>query len=695
VTARSESTGRAPTTRINLSVHAGLSVQPGTVKPGGTITVTGGGFGANAAITVSATFPLYGGGNKTVSTTVHSNGQGAISARLSVPTHAAAGPVSVTASGPNSRVHSTFEVTRLGAAITVSPSAVIPGGSATIKGSGYLSGSKVDISLTVTLAGGGNKTLTATATANGSGQFTATIQIPADASGGTYTVAARSEASGRTPTAHLIVSKLAPSVVASPTTAVPGTAVTVNGFGFAADQTVTISLNGQKLATVTTSGAGKFTTKVTVPSGTASGSYTITASGGGLNAHIALSVNRQVTTHFYFASIYTGPGYEQQIDMLNPTQIQARVTITYMRTNGTTLTKTVTVPAHSRFTENAVTDLGVHVSASATVAADVPIIAERFATHGVDGTVVPGVTSPATSWYFANGNTSGKYREYIALQNPNSGPVQVTLHVLPTHHRAFNIVRTLNPTSRLTIKVNTFVRDAVGVVVRSNGPIVANRTIFIHHGDSSKIGVTAPHSTWYFAGGPPVGGAHYWIGAINPSRHPSYITLHAYAPDGSEVGTVHGWLKGFGRVGYLMNRIAHRTDVAVTMTASRPIVAEQTTYIGRMHNASTDSFGAVSPRKGWGFASSNTLGGMQDVLDLFNPNLAPLPVVVEFFTASGQTAQRTYVVPPLAHQRVYVGSVMPNVQLGITATSNLPFVALNRQSINNGAGADTSHGIGL
>ena len=524
----------------------------------------------------------------------------------------------------------------------------------------------------VTLAGGGNQILTTTATTNASGQFTAAIQIPANVAGGTYTVAARSEASGRAPTAHLVVSKLAPSVVASPTTAVPGTSVTVNGFGFAAGQSVTISLNGQKLMTVTTSGDGKFTTRVTVPSGTASGSYTLTAVGGGSSAHFGLAVTRQVTTHFYFASIYTGPGYQQLIDILNPTEIQARVTVTYMRTNGTTLTKTATVPAHSRYTENAATDLGVHVSASATVAADVPIVAERFATHGTDGTVVPGVTSPATSWYFANGNTNGKYREYIALQNPNTSPVQVTLHLLPTHHRAFNIVRTMSPTSRLTIKVNKFVRDAVGVVVRSNGPIVANRTIFIYHGE-----------------------ARYWIGAINPNHSASYVTLHAYAPDGSEVGTAHGWVKGFGRVGYLINKIAHRTDVAVTMTASRPIVAEQTTYVGRMHDASTDTFGVITPMKGWGFAASNTLGGMKDVLDLFNPNLAPLPVVVEFFTSTGQTVQRTYVVSPLAHQRVYVGSVVPNAQLGITATSNLPFVALNRQSINNGAGADTSHGIHL
>ncbi|MBV9281944.1 MAG: hypothetical protein JOZ41_17840, partial [Chloroflexi bacterium] len=545
------------------------------------------------------------------------------------------------------------------------------------------------------LANGSSRTLTTSATANGSGQFSVSLGIPGDVAGGSFTVVARSAASGRAPTARLTVAKLAPSVVAVPTTAAPGTPVTVNGFGFASGATVTLTLQGQRVGSATADASGKFSTKFTVPSGLATGSYTITAtSSNGRTARIALAVNRQVATHYYFAAFYTGRGYHEYLTFLNPSAIQARVTITYQLTTGRNHAKALTLAAHTRATEDVNADLGYHVSSGAVVAADVPIAVARVVFHNSDMAIVPGATSPATAWYFADGNTSKNYREFLAIENPNSGAVQVAVHFLPTHHPAFTIYRTVPAATRTTVKVNSFVhKDAVGVTVTASGPIVVNRSIFIHHGTTSKIGVTAPQRTWYFAAGPANGAAHNWIGAINPTGQRAYVTLHAYGPQGSEIGTVSGWLRPYARVGYLINRIAGQPDAAVVLTSSAPIVAEETTYVARMHDASTDTFGAASPGKSWAFAAVNTGGGQSDVLSLFNPSLNPIPVVVQFITASGGVTQRTYVVAPLAHVRVDVGSVVPNAQLGIVAASNDPFVALNRAFANNGLASDTSIGI--
>jgi hypothetical protein len=407
-----------------------------------------------------------------------------------------------------------------------------------------------------------------------------------------------------------------------------------------------------------------------------------------------LTVKRLVSTHFYFASLYTGAGRTVTLALLNPTEIRARVQITYQLKVGGTRSKTVSVAPHTRVTENVNADLGPNVSAAATLAADVGIVAERFMTVRSDGAVTPGMQAAAQSWYFANGNTSGKYRVYLALQNPNSAPVQVNVRFMPTHSHPFTVTRTMTPSSRLTLKVNSFVKhDAVGALVTSSMPIVVNRTIFVLHGMTSKLGVTQPERTWYFAAGPRDSKARNWIGAINPTGHTAYLTLHAYASNGQEVGTVHGRLRPGARVGYLMNKVAHRTDVAVAVTSSQPIVAEQTTYVGRAHDASTDSIGTSAPAKTWGFAAVNTTAGDTDGLDLFNPSLTPSPIVVQFMTASGTVIQRTYVVAPLAHQHVDVTSVVPNAQLGIVASSSQPFVAMNHLTFNNGAGAATSHGV--
>lgn len=697
VTASGSVAGFRASLPLTVTINPTISLSTGSAFPGQTIVITGGGYSAGVQVTVGATFPLFGGGTRTVSTTAQTNGNGSFSTGLSIPRNAAAGAVTVTARGPNGQASAQLSVKRLFVSISVSPASVIPGGTVTIKGYGYLPNARVDVGVTVTLTNGSKQTLTTPATTNGQGQFTATLHIPGNASGGTFTVTAKSQASGRSATAHLTVARLVPSIVAVPTTAIPGTQVTISGFGFAAGQTITVYLGAQKLGTASTNGNGQFTLKVTIPNEVASGTYRLSAaSSGGRTATIDLTVNRRVSTHYYFASFYTGAGYHEYLAFLNPSAIRARVTITYEINNGTTRSKTLNINAHSRFTEDVNADLGFHISAGAVVAADVPIVATRVVYHGTDGAVTPGATSPSTVWYLANGNTGKGYREYLAIANPNTGGVQVVVTFYPAHHRAFTIYRNLAPTSRTTISVNRFVRkDAVGLRLTSNGGVVANRSTFIDHGMTSKIGVTAPQRTWYFAAGPSSGSARNWIGAMNPTNHRAYVTLHAYGPFGLELGTARGWLKPHARVGYLINRLAGQPDAAVVLQASRSIIAEQTTYIGRMHNASTDTFGAPSPARTWVFAFANTGGSQSDVLTLFNPNPVPIPVVVDFMTSSGGTVERTYIVGPLAHRRVYVDSVEPNAQLGLVVASNYPFVALNRASFNHGLGSDTSPGVHL
>ncbi len=690
----SGATGRAPRAGVRVAVNAHISLQPGTIKPGQMVTVTGDGFSAHVSVTLKATIPLYGGGAKTVQTTATTNASGQFTARIHFPANAAAGSLRVIAQGPNSQTTAQLQVGRVTATIAVSPPAAIPGASVRVTGQGYPADDTVSVRAQVATSSG-TQTLSQTAKTDAQGRFTASLRVPANATAGTFTVAARSETSGRVPTTRLKIVTVPTSLIAAPTTAAPGTAVTLNGFGFAAGESVTVTLNGQALGTATANSSGNFTTRVTVPAATASGSFTLAATGSAAHsAKATLVVNRRVATHFYFASLFTGKDRAVSLTFLNPTQIRARVQITYQLKGGGTKSKTVSVAAHARATENVNADLGANISASATVAADVPIAAERLMYVRHSGAVTPGARAPAQRWYFANGNTIGNYRVYIAVQNPNNASVQVNLRLLPTHSKPFTVTRTMPPNSRTTFKINNYVKhDAVGTLVTANMPIVANRTIFVHHGMTSKLGITQPQRTWYFAAGPRDSRAHHWIGVINPAGQSVQLTLHAYGPNGQELGSVHGTLRAGARAGYLMNKLAHQTDVSVVITTSLPIVAEQTTYVGSGHNASTDSMGVPGAAKSWAFAAVNTTAGSADGLDLFNPSLTPAPIVVQFMTASGTVVQRTYVVSPLAHRHVDVTSVMPNAQLGMVASSSQPFVAMNRLFFNNRAGSATSHGV--
>jgi hypothetical protein len=95
------------------------------------------------------------------------------------------------------------------------------------------------------------------------------------------------------------------------------------------------------------------------------------------------------------------------------------------------------------------------------------------------------------------------------------------------------------------------------------------------------------------------------------------------------------------------------------------------------------------------FAAVDTLEARaaSDTLCLFNPNLVPAPIVVQFITTAGSVTGRTYLVGPLQYQVVDVGSVEPNAQLGLMAASSYEFVALNRYSFNHGRGGATSPGM--
>ncbi len=689
--------GFRASTRFNVAVGAELSVSSGEVKAGETFRVTGAGFVPNTTIRVLAEFGLTSGGSRAVEATVTANKLGGFTVPLSVPATAIPGIVTVLASSSTRSAHATVAVRTLKATIVVSPPAAIPGATVTVKGSGFSPGDRVALTIPFRTTGGRSDIVTQTALAGPAGAINAQFRVPPTAASGIYTVAVKSAAIGAIPGVHLAVVALSPSIVALPTAARPGTAVEVRGFGFAAGITVGLTLNGQTVGTATTDSAGQCTASITIPAATAAGSFPLTArAANGEQASIGLEVVRLVSDHFYISSIYTGTGYHEYITLLNPTATRSQVTITYERKDGTTLVRSLAVNPHSRLTENVNTDLGSKISAAAVVGADAPIEVERVVYHGTDGDVVPAARAPATTWYFASGNTAPHYREYIALQNPGRTAVQVAIRFLPAHNSPFTIYRTVAPTSRLTVKVNTFVpHDAVGAVLSGNGPFVANRTMFVYAGMTSTDGVVTPQRDWYFASGPEDAAARHWIGLINQGVRRSYVTVHAYGPLGTELGTASGWVRPGARVGYLLNRIAGRADVAVLVTGSEPVVAEQSTYVGARHESSTDTFGTSLPQKSWSFPTANTstAAGEGDILELFNPNLVPIPVAVDFITTNGATTVRTFIVGPLNHQHIDVAAILPNAQLGLVAASNYPFAALNRGSFNSGAGGFTDSGI--
>lgn len=723
LTATGQQSGQkaAVTATLNVVHKPFLQVAPNQTA-GKNLFVTGVGFVPGDQVTVSLTIARTGTSSVTLNKTAKADSQGDVTVYFFLPRNVREGSYTLAATAALLHVHisTTFKVTAVAAvstptkaptpkatpkatatptatptpvkvAISVAPIAVIPGANAQVLGSGFPAGDRVTVSVPVKRTNGVMQTLQVTVTADSKGAFATMLHTPGDAQGGSYQVTAKGQ-SGKSATGTLKVDILKPSVVTVPAQAIPGTAVTVSGFGFSSGARVTITIHGQMLTTVTASGTGAFKTSVTIPKTLATGMYTLVAQESGRRAAIGLQVYRTISTYYYFASLYTGQGFHEYLIFVNTSEIQARVTITYQLASGGPKRTTITIPAHSRLTHDVNADLGGGVNAAAVISTDVPISAERMVVHANEGSLDPGTTTPSKIWYFANGNTSHQYQEYISIQNPTNNPVQVNLQVQPTHSRTFTLHRPMRPQSRITVNLNKFSHDAIGVIVTANGPVVANRTIFIHNGITSKTGITKPQTHWYFAAGSANGNTRNWIGVINTTNQPSTFTLYAYSAQGAQVATIKKVLKPYDRQGFLMNRLAGQTEVAVVVSTTQPSISEQSTFVNGNHNAGTDTFGVTAPQKTAEFAEATTWSGQDNLLAIFNPNMEPAPVVVEYLTAHGTTEQQTYVVEPLAHQFIDVGKVVHNSQLGIMVASSVPVVTLDRQLMSNGLGAMTSLG---
>ena len=230
-----------------------------------------------------------------------------------------------------------------------------------------------------------------------------------------------------------------------------------------------------------------------------------------------------LSSTWYLAEGYTGPGFDTYILMQNPGDKTAVVQADYLREDGTTVKQVYSIPEHSRYTIHSNTVPGLEsrsFSTTLTSVNEVGIVAEHslyfnYNNSGItDGSNSTGVPAPASDWYFAEGYTGGRFDTYVLIENPENkaAKVQVTFN-LPSGS-PLEKAYTVKARSRFTIhadevaglenaEVSTSVHSTNGVNV------VAERAMYFVYSDGycsrkgghDSTGATAPSKTWYFAEG--------------------------------------------------------------------------------------------------------------------------------------------------------------------------------------------------
>ncbi len=138
---------------------------------------------------------------------------------------------------------------------------------------------------------------------------------------------------------------------------------------------------------------------------------------------------------YYLAEGTTAWGFTTYVLVQNPNPTVANVTITYMTPTGTKTMPTFQMAPNIRKTIR-VNDELPNTDLSTQVHADVPIIAERAMYWGADTPLGEachdsiGMSSPYTTFYLPDGETSNGRETWTLVQNPNPVDVQVEISYL-------------------------------------------------------------------------------------------------------------------------------------------------------------------------------------------------------------------------------------------------------------------------
>ena len=311
-------------------------------------------------------------------------------------------------------------------------------------------------------------------------------------------------------------------------------------------------------------------------------------------------------TIWYLAEGSTS-GYDTWICVQNPSPTAATdVTLTFMDTTGSTTAVTQNLAANSRMSyrinDNTSMSNKQGVSTKVESSGSVGVIAERvmywpegISTNKTGGHCSIGTTNPGTTWYLAEGSTSG-YDTWICVQNPSPATAtDITLTFMDTTGGTATVTQNLAAKSRMSYRVNDNAtmnnKDGVSTKVESSGgvSVIAERVMYWPEGISTSktgghcsIGTTNPGTTWYLAEGS-TSGYDTWICVQNPSPATATDITLTFMDTTGGTATVTQNLAANSRMSYRVNDNATMNNkdgvsTKVESSGAVSVIAERVMY---------------------------------------------------------------------------------------------------------------------
>ena len=262
---------------MSFTVNPKLLLESSSSTPGATLKVSGSGFSSSeGGITVTfAGSPVASG--------ITADANGSWTAPIGVPS-LAAGTHSVTAYGSSTtRSSAPAASVVLGSQVSLDQDSGPPGTTLQVTGSGFKPRETVRVAA-------GNNLVTASVRADTQGTWSAGLEVPTSP-GGPLAISATGTGGKRTETEFTVT----PRVMLSQQSAPPGTSVTVDGTGFAANADgLSIRFGDGLVGSAAADGQGTFTRSFSVPQ-SASGTYSIGVTGSESTFNVSFSVTPKIS----------------------------------------------------------------------------------------------------------------------------------------------------------------------------------------------------------------------------------------------------------------------------------------------------------------------------------------------------------------------------------------------------------------
>lgn len=388
-----------------------------------------------------------------------------------------------------------------------------------------------------------------------------------------------------------------------------------------------------------------------------------------------------VTEFSYFLSEgATGPFFDLDILIANPTGTAADVDISYLKPDGTTVPQTFTLAGWSRRTI-AVETLGglgnTAVSAVVRSTNAVPLVVERsmfWDSTYYGGHTGNAVEAPRTQWLFGEGN-QGFFDTYVLLANSNATQATATVTFLVEGAAAVTRIYPVAPTSRLNVYAGTIpelANKSFSIVVRSTLPIIAERAMYfgtrLFEGGHESAGVAEAATTWFHAEGATGSYFDTYILIGNANATPANLTVTFLKGDGTSL-VRNKVVPANGRFTLFVDGedpALADTAVSTTVVSDIPVVSERAMYWSG--NSTTwfeahNSFGVTRTGRKWALAEGRVGGAQQfeTYVLVANPAASAAQVRATFLRTDGSTIVKLYDVPATSRFNIWVNAMVPEL----------------------------------